>query len=130
MLHNFCEVATDFPALLQKLRDPLKMREAEVVVQFPFTLPVVEEKTEEELARAAEKRKEQGRKLQEMAAKTRMEKVRFLSPNIFCLNKMLTFAMQLLRKETDFQYLTSLKESKATETKKEWMVIYCFSSSK
>lgn len=75
MLHNFCEVAIDFPGLLRQLRDPLKMRASEVVVQFPFTLPVVEEKTEEDLARILEKRKEQGRKLQEMAAKTRMEKV-------------------------------------------------------
>jgi hypothetical protein len=45
-------------------------------VQFPFTLPAVEEKTEEELARIAEKRKEQGKKLQEMAAEKRREKVR------------------------------------------------------
>jgi len=45
-------------------------------VQFPFVLPVVEEKTEEELARIAEKRKEQGKKLQEMAAEKRREKVR------------------------------------------------------
>lgn len=44
-------------------------------MQFPFALPVVEEKTEEELAKIAEKRKEQGRKLQEIAAKTRLEKV-------------------------------------------------------
>ena len=76
MLHNFCEVATDFPDLLRKLRDPLNMRESEIVVQFPFVLPVTEEKTEEELARITEKRKEQGRKLQEIAAKTRLEKVR------------------------------------------------------
>ena len=46
-------------------------------MQFPFTLPVTEEKTEEELAKMAEKRKEQGKKLQEMAAKMRVEKVRF-----------------------------------------------------
>lgn len=76
MLHNFCEVATDFPSLLRKLRDPLNIRNSEIVVQFPFVLPVTEEKTEEELARITEKRKEQGRKLQEMAAKTRLEKVR------------------------------------------------------
>ncbi|PPQ97040.1 hypothetical protein CVT26_001298 [Gymnopilus dilepis] len=100
MLHNFCEVAPDFPALLRKLQDPLNMRASEVVVQFPFAVPVTEEKTEEELARIAEKRKEQGRKLQEIAAKSRMEK--------------------LLQKENDLQYLTSLKESKATDNKKEW----------
>jgi actin-related protein 5 len=75
MLHNFCEVATDFNALLRTLQDPLKLRASEVVVQFPFALPVAEEKTEEELAKIAEKRREQGRKLQELAAKTRVEKV-------------------------------------------------------
>jgi actin-related protein 5 len=46
-----------------------------VVVQFPFVVPVTEEKTEEELTRIAERRKEQGKKLQEMAANKRMEKV-------------------------------------------------------
>ncbi|KAF9040596.1 chromatin remodeling complex subunit [Panaeolus papilionaceus] len=101
MLHNFCEVATDFPALLKKLQDPLKLRESEVVVQFPFTLPVAEEKTEEELARMAEKRKEQGRKLQEIAAKNRMEK--------------------LQKKENDYQLLTNLRDSKGTEPRKEWL---------
>lgn len=82
MLHNFCEVATDFPGLLRKLQDPLNMRSSEIVVQFPFVLPVTEEKTEEELARISEKRKEQGRKLQEMAAKTRLEKVRVVLKSI------------------------------------------------
>jgi len=47
------------------------------VIQFPFALPVVEEKTEEELARITEKRKEQGKKLQEIAAEKRREKVGF-----------------------------------------------------
>ena len=75
MLHNFCEVATDFPAHLRQLKDPLRLRASEAVVQFPFIPPIIEEKTEEELSRIAEKRKEQGRKLQEMAAKTREEKV-------------------------------------------------------
>ncbi|KAH9487234.1 Actin-like protein arp5 [Psilocybe cubensis] len=101
MLHNFCEVATDFPALLQKLRDPLNMTQSGVIVQFPFFLPIFDEKTEEEMHLAAKKRREQGWRLQEIAAKARAEK--------------------LLRKENDLQFLTNLKESKATETKKEWM---------
>lgn len=75
MLHNFCEFATDYTALLRQLKDPLEMRAADRIIQFPYTLPVVEEKTEEELARIAERKKEQGRKLQELAAKSRMEKV-------------------------------------------------------
>lgn len=74
MLHNFCEFATDYPASLRSLRDPRRLRESERVVQFPFLLPTAGEKTEEEVARLAEKRKEQGKKLQEIAARTRMEK--------------------------------------------------------
>jgi actin-related protein 5 len=75
MLHNFCEFATDYPALLRTLRDPAVLSASSRVVQFPFTLPVQDEKTEEELARVAERKKEQGRKLQELAAKVRLEKV-------------------------------------------------------
>ncbi|KAF9007940.1 actin-like protein Arp5p [Cyathus striatus] len=101
MLHNFCEFATDYTSLLRELKDPLKMRSAERIIQFPFALPVQEEKSEEELARIAEKRKEQGRKLQELAAKSRMEK--------------------LVRKEQDLQYLVNLREGKGTENKREWM---------
>lgn len=48
------------------------------IIQFPFTVQVAEEKTEEELARIAERKKEQGRKLQELAAKSRLEKVHHL----------------------------------------------------
>lgn len=100
MLHNFCSFATDYPAVLRSLKIPENMRTAERIIQFPFTIPVVEEKTEEELARISEKRKEQGKKLQELAAKSRMEK--------------------LAKKENDLQYLTNLKESKRPN-KREWM---------
>jgi actin-related protein 5 len=75
MLQNHCEFTSDFPSLLRDLRDPIKLKESERIIQFPFAAPVQEEKTEEELAKIAERRKEQGRKLQEMAAKSRMEKV-------------------------------------------------------
>ena len=79
MLHNFCEFSTDYPGLLRKLKDPLNMISSARVIQFPFTIQIAEEKTEEELARIAERKKEQGRKLQEMAAKSRLEKVGSLS---------------------------------------------------
>jgi len=80
MLRNFCEVAEDYTSLIRSFNDPNVLRAHEKIVQFPFTVPVADEKTEEELARAAEKRKEQGRKLQEIAAKTRMEKVGYQLP--------------------------------------------------
>ncbi|KAL6305640.1 actin-like protein Arp5p [Sparassis latifolia] len=100
MLHNFCEFATDYPAVLRGLNDPLNLRESERIIQFPFTLPVVEEKTEEELARVAERKREQGRKLQEIAAKARQEK--------------------LERKEIDLKRLLTLRERRDEESKKDW----------
>jgi len=78
VLHSFCEMSPDYPALLRRLRDPLQLRAVERIIQFPFVLPAADERTEEEIARAAEKRREQGKKLQEMAAKARLEKVQSL----------------------------------------------------
>lgn len=100
MLHNFCGVATDFAAHLRQLKDPLKLRASEVVVQFPFIPPVTEEKTEEEISRIAEKRKEQGRKLQEMAAKTREEKVCASSNPVFFHD--LYFKYSFCKKKTSY----------------------------
>jgi actin-related protein 5 len=68
-------MSPDYTALLRRLRDPLQLRAAERIIQFPFVLPAADERTEEEIARAAEKRREQGKKLQELAAKARLEKV-------------------------------------------------------
>ncbi|KAH7883999.1 hypothetical protein F5I97DRAFT_2045746, partial [Phlebopus sp. FC_14] len=99
MLHNFCEFAIDYPLHLRSLKVPSNMRLSERIIQFPFVLPAVEEKTEEELARIAEKRKEQGKKLQEMAAKSRVEK--------------------LVQKENDLQYLINLREGRS-DNKREW----------
>ena len=75
MLQNFCEFSDDYPVLLRSLSDPLTLTRSGKIVQFPFSQPAVDEKTEEEQTRLAERRKEQGKRLQEMAAKARMEKV-------------------------------------------------------
>jgi actin-related protein 5 len=93
-------MSPDYAALLRSLRDPLRLRAVERIIQFPFVLPAADERTEEEIARAAEKRREQGKKLQEMAAKSRLDK--------------------LVQKENDLQYLTNLKERRAEETRREW----------
>ncbi|KAG7090680.1 hypothetical protein E1B28_009778 [Marasmius oreades] len=100
MLRNFCEVSEDYTALIRTFKDPNALRASEKIIQFPFTVPVTDERTEEELARASEKRKEQGRKLQELAAKTRMEK--------------------LAQKEIDYQYLLDIKESRGDLGKRDW----------
>ncbi|KAG6850172.1 hypothetical protein H0H93_016852 [Arthromyces matolae] len=102
MLHNFCEFATDYAAILRSLKDPLEMRAADRIVQFPYVLPIYEEKTEEELTRIAEKRKEQGKKLQELAARTRMEK--------------------LVQKENDLRDLLELRESRNERSKRDWII--------
>ncbi|KAI0048851.1 actin-like ATPase domain-containing protein [Auriscalpium vulgare] len=100
MLQTFCEVSPDYLALLRRLRDPTQLRAVERVIQFPFTLPTVEERTEEELSRIAERRREQGKKLQELAAKARSEK--------------------LLQKENLLHHLTIVKEKKGEVGKREW----------
>lgn len=102
ILQKFCDFSVDYPALLRSLRDPINIRANECIIQFPFGVPLAEEKTQEELDKLAEKRKEQGKKLQEMAAKMRQEK--------------------LLQKEGDLQTLLALREEKASETKRDWQL--------
>jgi len=75
MLQTFCEFSSDYSSLLRSLSDPVTLSRSGKIIQFPFSQPAVDEKTEEEQARLAERRKEQGKRLQEMAAKARMEKV-------------------------------------------------------
>jgi actin-related protein 5 len=72
-------MSPDYSALLRRLRDPRQLRAVERVIQFPFVIPAADERTEEEIARAAEKRREQGKRLQGMAAKARLEKVLLLN---------------------------------------------------
>ncbi|KAF9073932.1 hypothetical protein BDP27DRAFT_1381421 [Rhodocollybia butyracea] len=92
MFRTFCSVAPDYTSLLRSFEDPAVLRTSERIIQFPFVLPSTEEKTEEELARISEKRREQGKKLQEIAARNRIEK--------------------LAQKEKDLAYLLELRESK------------------
>lgn len=75
MLQTFCEFSNDYPSLLRSLSDPVALSRSGKIIQFPFAQPAVDEKTEEEQARLTERRKEQGKRLQEMAAKARVEKV-------------------------------------------------------
>ncbi|KAG9104142.1 Nuclear actin-protein involved in chromatin remodeling [Ceratobasidium sp. 370] len=100
MLHTLCEVASDYNEKLRELSNPEQMLTADRVVQFPFVSPTETEKTEEELARQAEKRKEAGRRLQEMAAQKRLEK--------------------LIQKENDLEELQSLREWKHKEKKTDF----------
>jgi actin-related protein 5 len=121
-MHNFCEFATDYTELLRTMNDPLKIRQADRIIQFPYLIPVVEEKTEEELARIAEKRREQGRKLQEIAAKTRSEKASFVLYVPSCELAQRSYQQQLVQKENDLAYLLNLRENRGKDGKKDWLV--------
>lgn len=79
MFQKFCEFSPDYTSLLRRINDPGQTRSYESIIQFPYAAHVENEKTEEELAKAAERRRLQGKKLQEIAAAKRAEKVlRFL----------------------------------------------------
>ncbi|KAF7732280.1 Nuclear actin-protein involved in chromatin remodeling [Apophysomyces ossiformis] len=101
LMHNHCYVAGDYQETLRRIEDRETFLEIDRVIQFPFTAPVVEEKTEEELARQAAKREENARRLREAAAKSRLEK--------------------LVRREQEFEAFTRLKNAKGTMKKADWM---------
>lgn len=99
IVHKHCYVSTDYDRELSNYLDWTGLEERDVVIQYPFTEHIVPEKTEEELARIAERKKESGRRLQEQAAKMRLEK--------------------LAKKEQDLEYYKNLQRGLAQETKKE-----------
>jgi actin-related protein 5 len=99
LVHKHCYVSQDYDRELSGYLDWTGLEDRDHVIQYPFTEPVVIEKTEEELARIAERKKESGRRLQEQAAKMRLEK--------------------LVKKEQELEYWKDLQSSLAFETKKE-----------
>ncbi|OCL06116.1 chromatin remodeling complex subunit [Glonium stellatum] len=99
LVREHCYVSENYEQELCRYLDWTGLEERDHVIQFPFTEQVVVQKTEEELARAAEKRKESGRRLQEQAAKMRLEK--------------------LIRKEQELVYYKDLQQRVQATTKKE-----------
>ncbi|KAI1942738.1 Nuclear actin-protein involved in chromatin remodeling [Ophidiomyces ophidiicola] len=99
LVHKHCYISQDYDAELSKYLDWTGLEERDHVIQYPFTEHIVPEKSEEELARIAERKKESGRRLQEQAAKMRLEK--------------------LLKKEQELEYYKDLQKNLASETKKE-----------
>lgn len=101
MFRTFCSFSSDYTSLLRGLKDPLQLKAIDRIIQFPFAAPVTEDKTEEELARIAERRREQGKKLQEIAAEKRREK--------------------LEQKEATLQDLVELKSKKESMSRRDYM---------
>lgn len=79
LMMEHCYISSDYKEEVTGYLEPETLQEKDRVVQFAFTELVKVEKSQEELDRIAERRKESGRKLQEQAAKARLEKVHTLS---------------------------------------------------
>lgn len=99
MLRDHCYVSKAYDDELRSYLDWTGLEDRDVVIQYPYTEEVVVQKSEEELARIAERKKESGRRLQEQAAKMRLEK--------------------LMRKEQELEYFKKLQERIADSNKKD-----------
>ena len=99
MVREHCYVSQNFDKEMRVFLDCAGLECRDHVVQYPFTENVVVEKSEEELARIAERKREGGRRLQEQAAKMRLEK--------------------LVQKEQELEYYKNLRQRLAGQTKKE-----------
>ncbi|RYP17749.1 hypothetical protein DL765_004327 [Monosporascus sp. GIB2] len=99
MLKDHCYVSKAYDDELRSYLDWTGLEDRDIVIQYPYTEEVVVQKSEEELARIAERKKESGRRLQEQAAKMRLEK--------------------LMRKEQELEYYKKLQEKIADANKKD-----------
>ena len=97
---RYCYISKDYSAELSTFLDWSGLEEErDIIIQYPFTEQVVVEKSAEELARVAERKKESGRRLQEQAAKMRLEK--------------------LIKKEQELEYYKQLYENYINATTKK-----------
>ena len=99
MIRDHCDLSRDYEQELSTYLDWTGLEDRDRVIQYPYTEEIIVQKSEEELARIAEKRKESGRRLQEQAAKMRLEK--------------------LIRKEQELDYYRDLQGKLVNESKKE-----------
>ena len=99
MIHEHCYVSMDYDSELKTYLEWRGLEDRDHIIQYPFTEQVIVEKSEEELARIAERKREGGRRLQEQAAKMRLEK--------------------LIRKEQELEYYQKLQERLSNQSKKE-----------
>ncbi|TLD15683.1 uncharacterized protein PgNI_01741 [Pyricularia grisea] len=99
MLRDFCYVSKDYDEELKTYLDWTGLEDRERIIQYPFTEEVIVQKTEEELAKIAERKKESGRRLQEQAAKMRLDR--------------------LVKKEQELEYYKKVQEMLVDQTKKE-----------
>lgn len=75
MLRDFGYVSTDYNQEVKTYLDWTGLEDRDIVIQYPYTEEVVTQKTQEELDRIAQKKRENGLRLQQQAAKMRLEKL-------------------------------------------------------
>lgn len=100
ILHDHAYVLKDYSTELAEYLNMDNLDKSDVVIQAPVEIaPEKAKKSDEELARQAERRREQGRRLQEQAQKKRLEK--------------------LIQKEQEFEYYSQLRDDLASLNKTE-----------
>lgn len=99
MVKDHCYLAKDYDSELASYLDWSGLEDRERVVQYPYTEEIIVQKTEEELAKIAERKKESGRRLQEQAAKMRLDR--------------------LLKKEEELEYFKDVQRRLVDQNKKE-----------
>jgi len=99
MVREHCYISHDYDKEMSMFLHWNDLENREHIIQYPYTEHVEVEKSEEELARIAERKREGGRRLQEQAAKMRLEK--------------------LVQKEQELEYYKDLQQRLVGQTKKE-----------
>ncbi|ODV92047.1 hypothetical protein CANCADRAFT_81427 [Tortispora caseinolytica NRRL Y-17796] len=105
LMKEFCYVsAENYREEIENYLNLDTINEKDIVIQYPFVETQAAQKSEEELARIAERRKESGRRLKEQNAKARLEK--------------------LMQRENDLEYWNRvLEQYQNATTKREQMHI-------
>ncbi|KAJ2766702.1 Nuclear actin-protein involved in chromatin remodeling, partial [Coemansia nantahalensis] len=75
LVHNFVYAAEDYDKELGCYLASENLAHKDVTVQFQFPMPTLDERTEEDIQRVADRRREQMKKMHEMAARKRQEKI-------------------------------------------------------
>ncbi|CAG8546831.1 6817_t:CDS:10, partial [Racocetra fulgida] len=90
--------------------DPKTFAEKDRIIQFPY-VPPANEKSEEELARAEERRQEQARRLKEQAARLRHQKLKDLENNLEFYMEIKTSKSSMKKAE----FIAKLKENRISD---------------
>lgn len=95
MLEELCYTSSDYDTELRSFADPDVVARVDRVVQLPYSAPERKEKTQEELEKAAERKRAAGQRLMEQTRLMRQERAQ--------------------RNENDLKYYTILREWKEKE---------------